>query len=92
MYWLVLGIISIVMAFAFQMIFRSRFEDVKNNYWMLLAVSVIGAWVGDLVLGDWLLMISGYNVIAGISGSLVLGLLYTLFYANRRHPRGAAKA
>ena len=37
-------------------------------------------------------MVSGFNVLAGLAGSLVLGLGYSLIATNRRHPKGAAKA
>jgi len=45
------------------------------GYWALLIVDLIGAWLGDLVFGDWAL-INGYNIVGGIIGAIVLDLVW----------------
>ncbi len=80
MYWLVLIIISLIMAFLLKTIFKSK--ELNDYYWTWLVVSFVGTWVGDLVLGDWWWLLGEFNVVAGIIGSLVIGWIYTLIFSN----------
>ncbi|HHU92213.1 MAG TPA: hypothetical protein GXZ20_03610 [Halanaerobiaceae bacterium] len=80
LYVLVLVVLSAVMAGVLQYVFKEM--EVPGGYWNRLVGSVIGALVGDLVLNDWGWMLAGYNVIAGIIGSFLLGWLY-IYLVNR---------
>ena len=80
MYWLVLIILSLIMAFLLKTLFKEKY--VSENYLIWLVVAFVGAWLGDVVLGDWWWIIADFNVIAGIIGSLVIGWIYTLIFAQ----------
>ena len=73
-------VLSVIMAGVLQFAFKNL--EVPGGYWNRLVGSVIGALVGDLVLNDWGWMLAGYNVIAGIIGSFLLGWLY-IYLVNR---------
>lgn len=85
MYILVLLILSALVAGIFQYGFKKL--EVPGGYWNRLVGSVIGGLVGDLVLRNWVIhewgwMLAGFNVIAGIIGSFLIGLLY-IFIVNK---------
>ena len=81
MYFVVLVVIGLIIAWLLQVIFSSK--EVAGGYWNRLVGALVGAWVGDLVLGDWAWMLSGYNVIAGIIGSFLIGWIYILLVAKK---------
>lgn len=81
MYFVVLIVTALVVAALLQAIFSSR--EVPGGYWNRLVGALIGAWVGDLILGDWAWMLAGYNVIAGIIGSFIIGMLYIMIVAKK---------
>lgn len=74
MYYLVLVVLSVVMAGILHFVFKDL--EVPGGFWNRLVGAVIGALVADLILGDWGWMLAGYNVIAGIIGSFLVGWLY----------------
>lgn len=81
MYWLVLIILSLIMAGILKPIFKEK--SVSNNYWIWLIVALVGGWLGDVILGNWWWMLAGYNVIAGIIGAFIIGWLYTLIFSQK---------
>ena len=74
MYFLVLIIVSLIMAWVLQTSFKSK--EIPGGYWNRLVGAIIGALLGDLVLGDWGWMLAGYNVVAGIIAAFLIGWLY----------------
>jgi len=42
----------------------------------LIIVDIIGAWLGDLIFGDWALVLNGFNIIGGIIGAIILDLVW----------------
>ena len=79
MYWLVLVVISIIMALIFKMFFTE--QNVFDNYWIWLIVALVGCWLGDFIMGGWWWMLSGFNVVAGLLGSIVIAWIYTLLFS-----------
>lgn len=74
MYWVWLVIVGLVISLL------SNFVVLKSKksflgYWALLIVDLIGAWLGDLVFGNWAL-ISDYNIVGGLIGAVVLDLVW----------------
>ncbi|ACL70360.1 hypothetical protein [Halothermothrix orenii] len=88
MYYLILIVVSLVVAGILHYALKEK--TIPGGYWNLLVGSIIGAFLGDLILGDWAWMLAGYNVIAGIIGALVIGWLYTLLF-NQKEPTNVAK-
>jgi uncharacterized membrane protein YeaQ/YmgE (transglycosylase-associated protein family) len=87
-YWLVLIIIALLMAWILIEAFKTK--DISGGYWNVLIGALIGAWLGDIILGDWAWMLVGYNVIAGFIGSFVIGWLYILL-VSKKEPKDIAK-
>jgi len=81
MYGLVLVVIALIMAWILQVVFKNM--KIKGEYWNRFIGAVIGALLGDLLLGNWGWMLAGYNVIAGIIGSFLIGWLYMYVYINK---------
>lgn len=51
----------------------------------LIIVDIIGAWLGDLIFGDWALL-NGFNIVGGIIGAIILNLVWLYLvtpYATR---------
>ncbi|MBZ4666062.1 hypothetical protein [Mahella sp.] len=74
MYWVWLIIVGVVISLL------SNFVVLKSRrpwggYLALLIVDLVGAWLGDVVLGDWAL-INEYNIVGGIIGAIVLDLVW----------------
>jgi uncharacterized membrane protein YeaQ/YmgE (transglycosylase-associated protein family) len=80
MYYVVLIILSLIMGWILQASFKNL--EVPGGYWNRFVGAVIGALLGDLILGDWGWMLVGYNVIAGIIGAYLIGWLY-IFICNK---------
>lgn len=81
MYWLVLLIVSLLMAWVLRALTKN--QQVPGGYWNIFVGSLIGAWLGDLILGNWWL-VAGYNLVAGIIGSLVIGWLYIKLISKKK--------
>lgn len=84
MYWLVLIIIVIIVATLLRQAFKKR--KIRGGYWNILIGTAIGAWIADVLLGNWGWMTYGVNVIAGIIGSLIIGGIYTIVVAKKSIP------
>lgn len=82
LYVLVLVVLSAIMAGVLQLVFKNL--EVPGGYWNRLVGAVIGAILGDLILGlrEWGWILAGYNVIAGIIGAFLVGWLY-VYLVNR---------
>lgn len=50
-----------------------------GGIWVALLAGLVGAWLGDLILGDWGWMLGGANVIAAIIGAAVVAWIVSLF-------------
>ena len=81
MYFLVLLVIALIMAWLLQVIFSNK--EVPGGYWNRLIGALIGAWIGDLALAEWGWMLAEFNVIAGLVGSFVIGWVYILLVAKK---------
>ncbi|AEE95939.1 hypothetical protein [Mahella australiensis] len=74
MYWVWLIIVGVVISLL------SNFVVLKSKksflgYWGLLVVDLIGAWLGDIVFGNWAL-INDYNIVGGLIGAIVLDVIW----------------
>lgn len=81
MYVLVLVIVSLVMAWVLQTLFKSK--EIPGGYWNRLVGAIVGALLGDLILGEWGWMLAGYNVFAGIIAAFLIGWLY-IYILNKQ--------
>ncbi|GAB7386805.1 hypothetical protein BSNK01_06410 [Bacillaceae bacterium] len=70
MYWIVWVIISLIAWWGMDRLLKAK--PGWGGWVSSLIVSLIGALLGDLLLGDWWWMLAGYNVIAGLLGAVVL--------------------
>jgi uncharacterized membrane protein YeaQ/YmgE (transglycosylase-associated protein family) len=77
MYWITLIIVGLLMGWAVKS-WLAQEKTLKGEPWLRLLITIIGAWLGDAILGDWGWMLAGFNVFAGIIGSFVLGWIWTL--------------
>ncbi|KUK54831.1 MAG: hypothetical protein XD79_0831 [Atribacteria bacterium 34_128] len=78
MYVVVLIVIALIIAWVLQMVFKDL--EIKGGYWNRVVGAAIGALLGDLILGNWGWMLWGFNVIAGIIGSFLIGWLYIYLF------------
>jgi uncharacterized membrane protein YeaQ/YmgE (transglycosylase-associated protein family) len=78
MYVVVLAVIALIVAWLLQIIFKNI--EIKWGYWNRVVGAAIGALLGDLILGNWGWMLGGFNVIAGIIGSFLIGWAYLLIF------------
>jgi uncharacterized membrane protein YeaQ/YmgE (transglycosylase-associated protein family) len=53
-------------------------EVAGKDWWASLLATLIGAWLGDLLLGQWLWVFAGYSIIAGAIGAIVFNWLWSL--------------
>lgn len=91
MYVLVLIVVSLIMAWILQVAFKNievkevAFKNikVKGGYWNRFVGAIIGALLGDLILGNWGWMLGGYNVFAGIIGSFFIGWGYLSIFKQK---------
>ncbi|GBF10476.1 hypothetical protein [Tepidibacillus sp. HK-1] len=83
MYWIILIIVAAISLLIVNYLF---FMGKKFNYggvWSSSLAALIGAWLGDILLGDWGWMALGYNILAGFIGSLVITYLWDLIAVKR---------
>ncbi|GED67887.1 hypothetical protein BRE01_15890 [Brevibacillus reuszeri] len=76
MFWVVWAIVGVVVWWAMNMLMTGKASG--TGWWASLIVALLGSWLGDLVLGNWLWMWAGFNVIAGVIGAVVLTWLWNL--------------
>jgi uncharacterized membrane protein YeaQ/YmgE (transglycosylase-associated protein family) len=71
--WLFVGV-----AVWFWMSYRSKGRSNRGfgGWWATLIAAIAGAGLGDWILGDWVWVLAGYNVIAGAVGALTLYWLW----------------
>ncbi len=77
MYWVTLIVVGLIVGWAVKS-WLAQDKTLRSEPWLRFLITIIGAWLGDAILGDWGWMLAGYNVIAGIIGSFVLGWIWTL--------------
>ncbi|HHV61315.1 MAG TPA: hypothetical protein GXX51_01530 [Firmicutes bacterium] len=77
MYWLALIIVGLVISWI-ATVWYAKGKAIWGGWVTLLIASLLGSWLGDVVLGNWGWMIKGYNVIAGIIGALIISWLWAL--------------
>lgn len=76
MYWIVGGLVGLVVWWGMNMLMTGK---AGGTGWLAtLIVALLGSWLGDLILGDWLWMLAGFNVIAGAIGAVVLTWLWNM--------------
>ncbi len=78
MYWLVLLILGIILAYIGSAWF-AKDKTLPGGFWGILIASIIGVWLGDLIFGGWLWVWADVNIIGGIIFSLILIWLWSLF-------------
>jgi len=70
--WMI--IVGVVIALLSQyVVFKTR-----ESYFGLIGliiVDIIGAWLGDLIFGNWALL-NGFNIVGGIIGAIILNLVW----------------
>lgn len=76
MFWLVWALVGVVVWLVMDYFMSGKAGG--SGWWASLIVTLIGSWLGDFLLGDWLWMWAGFNVIAGIIGAVVLNWLWSL--------------
>ncbi len=81
MYWLVLLIVGILIGWLATVWFAGE-KQLYGGWGAVLIASLVGAWLGDLVLQDWGWTIARFNIIAGVIGAGVLSWLWVLFGKN----------
>ncbi|MDD5635065.1 MAG: hypothetical protein WCV43_04525 [Candidatus Caldatribacteriota bacterium] len=81
MYVIILAVIALIIAWLLQIIFKAI--EIKGGYWNRVVGAAIGALLGDLILGNWGWMLWGFNVIAGIIGSFLIGWIYMLIFKKK---------
>ncbi len=90
MYVVVLIIVSFIIAWILQISFKSL--EVPGGYWNRFAGAIIGAFIGELILGNWGWMLAEFNVIAGIIGSFVIGWFYTYLFSKKKKSSSKTEA
>ncbi|WJQ82435.1 hypothetical protein [Brevibacillus brevis] len=76
MFWFVWAVVGVVVWWAMSLICKGKANG--SGWWASLIAALLGSWLGDLVLGDWLWMWAGFNVIAGAIGAVVITWLWCL--------------
>lgn len=74
MYWLVWLVVGLVSWWAMGQ--WAKGNEGWGGKWAALVMSLVGAGLGDFALGDWLWMLEGYNVVAGLIGAVVVNWLW----------------
>ncbi|SHF27133.1 hypothetical protein SAMN02746089_01601 [Caldanaerobius fijiensis DSM 17918] len=92
MYWVVLIVVGLIVSLLFNPIFFKGKTFKYGGYWSVLIASLLGAWVGDAVLGNWGWMLASYNVIAGLIGSVVFNFVWDLIAQDKSSESTSTKA
>lgn len=88
MYWLVLVVVGVILALVVNPLL-TRKKKIPGGLWTALIANLVGAWLGDVVLGDWAWMLYSYNVIAGIIGAIVINYLWVLVAGKKKEASGS---
>ncbi len=91
MYTLMLLAVGIISSLVFHPMFNNKagstysekLNKIYGTYWSALIANILGAWVGDALLGDWGWMAGGFNVIAGFIGAIVIEYVWYLIVRNK---------
>ncbi|MDR7315473.1 hypothetical protein [Brevibacillus nitrificans] len=76
MFWLVWVLVSLIVWWGMNTLMTGK---AGGNGWLAsLIVALLGTWLGDLLLGNWLWILAGFNVFAGVIGGVVLVWLWNL--------------
>ncbi|MGD8190966.1 hypothetical protein ACQCN2_13395 [Brevibacillus ginsengisoli] len=76
MFWVMWAIVSLVVWGITNLWMTGQVTG--RNWWASLIAALVGGWLGDWLLGDWLWVVAGFNVIAGVIGSGVFNWLWSL--------------
>lgn len=76
MFWIAWAVVGIVIWGAMNSWMTGQVAG--NGWWVSLIVTLIGSWLGDFLLGDWLWVIAGFNIIAGAIGAIIFNWLWSL--------------
>lgn len=76
MFWLVWAVVGVV--FWALMNYWLTGQVAGRDWLASLIATLLGTWLGDLLLGDWAWMLAGFNVIAGAIGAIVFNWLWNL--------------
>ncbi|WP_245590418.1 hypothetical protein [Aneurinibacillus terranovensis] len=76
MYWIIWAVVGVV--FWGIMNYWITGQVAGKGWWASLIATLIGSWLGDFLLGDWVWVIAGFNVIAGAIGAIVFNWLWSL--------------
>ena len=74
MYWIWLIVVGLVISLLSNFLVLKT-KNPWGGYWILLIVDLIGAWLGDVIFGDWA-QINEYNIVGGLIGAIVLDLVW----------------
>lgn len=66
-------LIVIILASLLPTFVALRGKRAPGGWWGLLGASLVGAYIGGRLLGQWWWVIGGFNVIGGLLGGLILG-------------------
>ncbi|HZG14788.1 MAG TPA: hypothetical protein VE710_07160 [Candidatus Bathyarchaeia archaeon] len=81
MFWIVWAIVGVVVWAGMSYLVSG--EVGGKGWWASLIAALLGSWLGDMLLGDWLWMLAGFNVFAGAIGAIVLTWLWSLVAKSR---------
>jgi uncharacterized membrane protein YeaQ/YmgE (transglycosylase-associated protein family) len=76
MFWIILFIVGFV---AWGVLgYWMKGNEGFGGWWATFLAALVGAWLGNWVLGSWWWVLEGFNVVAGLIGALVLGWIWNL--------------
>lgn len=76
MFWIVWAIVGLVVWGGMNRLLSG--EVVGKGWWASLIAALVGSWLGDFLLGDWVWLVGGFNVLAGAIGAIALTWLWSL--------------
>lgn len=78
MYWIVWAVVGLIVWWGLNTWLKGD-GAAAGGWWASLIFALLGSWLGDLLLGNWLWVLAGFNVIAGAIGAIVLTWLWHFF-------------
>lgn len=76
MYWIVWAIVGLIVWGGMNYFMSGKIGG--KGWWISLVAALLGSWLGDFLLGDWVWVVAGFNVLAGAIGAIVLTWLWSL--------------